>query len=348
MLAAPQYKLTGNLRLIELFAGYGSQALAFKRAGIPFEHQFVCEFDKYAIQSYNALHGTQYEATNIQNIHADSFNIQDREKFTYFMTYSFPCQSISQAGKRLGMKKGSGTRSGLLWEVERLLTECGENLPQILMMENVPQVVGNKNIDDFNSWLAFLKSKGYSNHYAILNSKDFGVPQNRDRCFMLSFLGDYSFDFPSPVSLSRNFNSMLDSDVDERFYMTNDTAKKFLKSIQESEFTMSNTLQGKVTRIGNIYGPEKGTSFAGNVWNRYGICPTLTTMGGGNRQPLILDKGRLRKVTPRECFRLMGVEESDIDKLMGSGLSASQLYKQAGNSIVVDVMAAIFAKMARG
>lgn len=142
-LFANDFKVEKPLRLIELFAGYGSQALAFKRINKPFEHWFVCEFDKYAIKSYNAVHGTNYETTDIRDIHAKDLNIVDTENYCYFMTYSFPCTDLSVAGKMQGMKKGSGTRSGLLWEVERLLNEC-EELPQILFMENVPQVISEQ------------------------------------------------------------------------------------------------------------------------------------------------------------------------------------------------------------
>lgn len=188
------FKIDKPLRLIELFAGYGSQALAFKRLGKEFEHHFVCEWDKYACMSYSAVHGKKIEPSDIRNIHAYDLNIVDTDKYCYLMTYSFPCTDLSLAGKQKGMKKGSGTRSGLLWEVERLLNECTE-LPQILFMENVPQVVSEKNLDDFRDWLKFLHEKGYSSTYQILNAKDYGVPQNRERCFMFSFLGDWDYEF---------------------------------------------------------------------------------------------------------------------------------------------------------
>ena len=98
-------KLIENLRLIELFAGYGSQALALRYLGIPFEHHFVCEFDKYAIQSYNDIHGTDFEVSDIRLIHADDLNIIDTDKYKYLMTYSFPCTDLSLAGKRKGMQR---------------------------------------------------------------------------------------------------------------------------------------------------------------------------------------------------------------------------------------------------
>lgn len=192
--------ITKPIRLIELFAGYGSQAMALKRIGAKFEHYRVVEFDKYAIASYNAVHGTDFPAIDITKIHAEDLNICDTNVFTYLLTYSFPCTDLSVAGKQAGMSKGSGTRSGLLWEVERILTEIRDSngeLPQILFMENVPQVHGKKNIDDFEKWLWFLESLGYTNYWKDLNAKNYGVAQNRNRCFMFSFLGNYSYDFPA-------------------------------------------------------------------------------------------------------------------------------------------------------
>lgn len=127
------------IRLIELFAGIGSQAKALENLGLDFEHWRVCEFDAHAVASYNAVHGTNFATSDITKITADDLGITDTKHFTYLLTYSFPCQDLSPAGLGRGMEKGSGTRSGLLWEVERLLNEV-QNLPQVLLMENVPQV----------------------------------------------------------------------------------------------------------------------------------------------------------------------------------------------------------------
>ena len=184
-LTMPLFKITKPIRLIELFGGVGSQAMALRDIGANFEHYRLVEFDKYPVASYNAIHGTNFEPTDIRNIHGEDLGIVDVESFTYLLTYSFPCVDLSVAGKQKGMKKGSGTRSGLLWEVERLLNEC-EELPQVLLMENVPQVHSQDNMPDFQKWIDFLTSKGYSNYWQDLNARDFGVAQNRNRCFMVS------------------------------------------------------------------------------------------------------------------------------------------------------------------
>ena len=195
----PPKKITKPIRLIELFAGVGSQAMALRDLNANFEHYKVVEFDKYAVNSYNAIHGTDFKPMDITKIRGEDLQVVDTDKYEYIMTYSFPCQDLSLAGKQRGMKKGSGTRSGLLWEVERLLDEMsggGNELPQILLMENVPEVIGLKNIDDFNKWILKLESLGYSTYVDILNAKDYGVPQSRRRCFAVSILGGFSYHFP--------------------------------------------------------------------------------------------------------------------------------------------------------
>lgn len=208
-----------NLRLIELFAGIGSQAKALTNLGIGFEHWFVCEFDKYAIASYNAIHNTNFNTSDVTKITANDLNIVETDKYTYLLTYSFPCQDLSLAGKQAGMEKNSGTRSGLLWEVERLLNECDE-LPQILLMENVPQVHGTKNKEHFDKWIEYLESKGYKNYWQDLNAKNYGIPQNRNRCFMVSVLDNKPFEFPEPFELKLRLKDMLEDDVEEKYYLS--------------------------------------------------------------------------------------------------------------------------------
>ena len=207
------------LRLIELFCGIGAQAKALTNLGIKYEHWLACDFDKYAIQSYNAVHGTNFNTSDITKLTAKDLNIVDTEHYNYLLTYSFPCQDLSNAGKGRGMEKGSGTRSGLLWEVERLLNEC-EELPQVLLMENVPQVHGVKNKEHFEKWIAFLESKGYSNFWTDLNAKNYGIPQNRNRCYMVSVLGEYSYEFPKPIPLELNLGDLLEKEVDEKYYLS--------------------------------------------------------------------------------------------------------------------------------
>lgn len=215
----PTYKINKPVRLIELFAGIGSQAKALERLGIDFETYKVFEIDKYAIASYNAIHNSNFETQDITKIHANDLEIVNTKDYIYVMTYSFPCQDLSLAGKRKGMNKGENTRSGLLWEVERILDECVE-LPQVLLMENVPQVIGKKNIDNFNLWRKKLESLGYSNYVELLNAKNYGIPQNRERCFMVSILGNYYYQFPLKQELKLKLKDLLEDEVDEKYYIS--------------------------------------------------------------------------------------------------------------------------------
>ena len=224
------FKITKPIRLIELFAGVGSQAMALRDLGADFEHYRVVEFDKYAIKSYNAIHNTDFPTIDITQISGSDLGIVDTLNYCYIMTYSFPCQDLSVAGKQAGMSKGSGTRSGLLWEVERLLNEV-ENLPQVLLMENVPQVHGKKNMQDFQKWIDFLESKGYSNYWQDLNAKNYGIAQNRNRTFMVSILGDYKYEFPKPIELQKVMKDYLEDEVDEKYYINNEKAQKLIEQL---------------------------------------------------------------------------------------------------------------------
>lgn len=303
----PTYKITKPIRLIELFAGIGSQAQSLKKLQINFEHYKVVEFDKYAIASYNAIHGTNFVPTDITKIRANDLNIVNTDQYDYVLTYSFPCQDLSLAGKRKGMEKGSNTRSGLLWEVERILDECTE-LPQILLMENVPQVLGSANAKDFRSWQLKLEELGYSNYVSLLNAKDYGIPQNRNRCFMVSILGQYNYTFPQPQKLELRLKDVLEKEVDEKYYLPNTKIEYMLntqftqdkyenKILNEND--ISKTLCARdykdpkcveVKQLGNCMPTNKRENpNQGRVYDKDGLSPALTTMEGGNRQPFIME-----------------------------------------------------------
>lgn len=224
--------ITKPVRLIELFAGVGCQAKALQNLGVDFEHYRSVEFDKYPVASYNAIHGTDFVPTDICNTHGCDLGIVDKEHFCYVLTYSFPCQDLSVAGKGAGMKRGEDTRSGLLWQVERILKECEElgALPDILLMENVPQVHGKKNLEDFQEWLTVLESLGYWNVWKDLNATGFGVAQNRNRCFCVSVLGGKEGDyiFPEPVPLTKCMADYLDEIVDEKYYINSERSQQLI------------------------------------------------------------------------------------------------------------------------
>lgn len=328
-------KITKPLRLIELFAGIGAQAKALENLGVNFEHYRICEFDKYAVASYNAVHGTEFETSDIAKIHADDLGIVETDKYEYIMTYSFPCTDLSTAGKQKGMSRDSGTRSGLLWEVERLLKETKE-LPQILLMENVPGVLSENNRKDFFSWCELLESLGYTSKYAILNAKDFGVPQNRERCFMLSWLGeDYYYDFPNKQPLAVMLKDVLEPFVDEKYYLSEKNIDCVLKW---------NSYQNPFDRICGY------NSISPTITTRVVDSASMIIYSNKlSERNIIMDEEELkhlsiRRLTEKECWRLMGFDDESFFKAE-KVVSNSQLYKQAGNSIVVNVLMAIFEKL---
>lgn len=238
-----------TLRLIELFGGVGTQAMALERMGVPFESYRLIEFDKYPVKSYNAIHGTNYKPADITNTHIDDLGITGKDRYQYLMTYSFPCTDLSCAGNMQGMSredwlKGESTRSGLLWEVDRILQEAvskGEKegspqryLPDILVMENVPQVHGKKNKKDFEFWLSRLRDMGYFSTWKDLNARDFDVPQNRNRCFCVSWLDpEADFTFPEPIPLTHTMLDCLEPEefVDSRYYLTGERPEKLISGL---------------------------------------------------------------------------------------------------------------------
>lgn len=507
----PKYKITKPIRLIEMFSGYGSQALALKYLGEPFEHWRTCEWAVKSIQAYKDIHfennnidylalqpyddkrkwliswlfergiSSNYNESmtkeqisrlndkqlktiynnivatnnmvNIQQVKGKDLDIVDTDKYEYIMTYSFPCQDLSLAGKKKGMSDTS-TRSGMLWEVERILTECQElgTMPQILLMENVPQVHSQDNMPDFHKWQVRLEELGYKSYWQDLIATDYGIPQTRNRCFMVSILGDYSYTFPQPIPLKLKLKDMLEDNVDEKYYLSdkmlkclmNDDTKefnrkeRFLQTLQNTnEKGIASTLcttggsrptdnfikvkketenyieweekgkiqmncrawkDDKIVATLNTGGETKiliknatkqgyleatdgdGVDISSRMeYHRGNVqkdkIQTLTTSGGndrgvvtacamrgreGNQQielsnrelantittvqkdSMVANNLRIRKLTPRECGRLMNVKDEDIDKIQ---LSDSAMYHIFGDSICTNVLMAIFGEL---
>ena len=312
---------------------------------------------------------------NIQQVKGKDLEIVDTDKYDYILTYSFPCQDLSLAGKGKGMSDTS-TRSGMLWEVERILSELDEK-PQVLLMENVPQVHSIDNVDDFNKWQLRLEELGYKNYFQDLIATDYGIPQTRNRCFMISILGDYSYTFPKPIPLKLKLKDMLEDNVAEKYYLSdkmidyiyndktgNYSRKEARESIDKNiekgiactittnagSRATDNFIKVKnATKKGYLEATNgDGVDISGRMqYHRgtvqKGMTQTLSTMGGENNG-VVLNDLRIRKLTPRECFRLMGVKDKDFDKVKVNQ-SDSSLYHLAGDSIVVNVLMAIFKEL---
>ena len=372
-------KITKPIRLIEFFAGYGSQNLALKYIGANYESWKICEWATKSIQAYKDLHfendnsdyssGMSFEQVidylfekgisadynkpmeysqikrkgekwcrqvynniiatdnlvNIQQVKGSDLKIVDVDKYDYILTYSFPCQDLSLAGKGAGMSKDSGTRSSMLWEVGRILRECSEigSLPQVLLMENVTQVHSKKNKEMFDMWIKELDELGYTSYWEDMNAKNYGIPQNRNRTFMVSILRSWNcgeYKFPKGFPLTLRLKDLLEDEVDEKYYLS-DKMIKYISSTGTGGYqngdsrinldvarpitTDPNKRAGttnylcedlpvgynladiKQNRLYGIFDTESTKHQAGSVWDIEGLCPTLDTMQGGYRQPCI-------------------------------------------------------------
>ena len=202
-----------RMRMFEVFSGIGAQTTALQNIGV--EHTSVCcEIDAQAHKAYEAMHGPTPNLGDITKV--------ERLPECDLLTYSYPCQAVSVAGARKGMEEGSGTSSSLVWEVGRLLTEAHSRgaLPEYLLMENVKGVLSPTNRPVFDRWRALLTSLGYTSSYAVLNAKDFGVPQNRERIFMVSTLTKGAFQFPRGRDTGVRLRDVMEPEVDDRYYLT--------------------------------------------------------------------------------------------------------------------------------
>ena len=515
------------IKLLSLFSGIGAFEAALRRGGYQFETVNYCEIDPYASKAYSQIHGIS-EDFNLHDVRQVNTLLMDNINL---MTWGWPCQDISVAGKQRGFKDNDGnlTRSGLFFQGLRILTELQ---PEYAIAENVKALTGKKFTAEFETVLTSLDKAGYNNYWKVLNAKDYGIPQNRERVFIISIRKDIdtgTFTFPEKQELKLRVKDILENSVDEKYYINTDKAKelikKFIENNQINEIDQNPKIQWcgsynghqsgnvvyergicncidvaghvepqkimiskpKIKRLGNLYDENAGGARAGNVYAPDGLAPALQTAQGGNRQPLIFsndpvicasrgrnpenpsnrEKGcnteqtlelkkdgcsntlttvqkdnlvvepqilkyerteyaksirkeyengelserrcnmrqyttrkdgmsntlttvhkdnlvvkpinyesdgtartiksqyyktstanfertgthgatgvldvtnyRIRKLTPRECFRLMGFTDEDFDKI--KGISNTQLYKMAGNSIVVNVLEAIF------
>lgn len=253
-----------KIKVFTAFSGYDSQCMALDRLGIDYELVGWSEIDKHAIMAHNAVY-PQWNERNFGDISKiDWGNVPDFDLFTY----SFPCTDISCAGKQKGLEEGSGTRSGLLWECKKAIEL---KRPKYLLMENVKALAQKKFLPYLHKWHSFLTQMGYTNFTQILNSKNFGVPQNRERLFMVSILGDAWFDFPKPFLSDKRLKHIVEQNVDDSYYLSQRFLSSFIRKVQKDNL---------------LYEPINNKYF------------------------------RIRKLTEKECFRLMDVSDNDIYKIL--------------------------------
>ncbi len=311
------------LRVFTASSGYDSQCMGLDRAGIDYELVGWSEIDKYAIAAHNAVY-PQYAGRNYGDISAiDWAQVPDFDLFTY----SSPCQDFSTAGLQRGGEKGSGTRSSLLWECERAIAA---KHPKYLLFENVAALVSRKFIRLFNEWQLLLERMGYTNFTQVFNAKDYGVPQNRERVFMVSIRDcEQPYYFPRPVPLTKRLRDVMEDNVSEEYNLS----RRMLEWLEEHNWKCL----CEETK-GFMFKPKSGNDIANALRANGSFSPTDNA---------IRETNGIRRLTTRESFRLMGVADTDSDKITAM-LSKSRCYQVAGNSIVVDVLAAIFDQMFNG
>ena len=206
------------MKVLSLFSGIGAFEKALDRLNIDYELVAFSEIDKYATKSYCAIHGVD-ESMNLGDITKVDEN--SLPKNIDLITYGFPCQDISLAGKQKGLfnNDGTQTRSGLFFEALRIIEATK---PKIAIAENVKNLTGKKFKEQFELVLKSLEEAGYSNYWKVLNAKDYGIPQNRERVFIISIRKDIDkgYEFPKPFPLQLRLKDMLDDEVDEKFYLS--------------------------------------------------------------------------------------------------------------------------------
>lgn len=366
------------IKLLELFGGIGACSKALERLGIDYEIADYVEIDKYAVASYNAMHGTNFKPQDIRE--------WDKDIKVDLIMHGSPCQDFSIAGNQAGGDKDSGTRSSLMYETIRIVEKLK---PKYVIWENVKNLLSKKHIHNFNAYLETMEQLGYINYYQVLNAKDYGIPQNRERVFTVSILnngvvgaamrGRYNngkieqhleisnreyanaittvqkdclvceinkqFTFPQKQELKLKLKDMLEDEVDEKYYLS-EKMMDYMTGVNQkpSKFPRGERFNQNINR--------KNQDVANAVTTNAGNRPTDNFIKvkndteksylkaykrcGGER----MNNLRIRKLTPKECWRLMGFTDEEFERAAEVN-SNTQLYKQAGNSIVVNVLEAI-------
>lgn len=364
------------MKILELFGGIGACSKALERLGIEYEVVDYVEVDKYAVKSFNAIHNTNFEPQDITN--------WDKNIEVDLIMHGSPCQDFSSVGTQAGGDEGSGTRSSLMYETIRIVEKLK---PKYVIWENVKNVISKKHKHNFDNYIKRMSELGYTSYYQVLNAKDYGIPQNRERVFTISIRNDLkqNFIFPTKQELKLKLKDMLEDEVDEKYYLSNKMIK-YISATGTANFknpdsrinldvarpltTDPNKRAGTTNYLSDdlpdnydLKGLHKTLRETletnkipkgENIIDAYNrkikddeISTTITTrVDASNNTYLAINNEtiKIRKLTPKECWRLMGFDDEDFEKANKVNSNA-QLYKQAGNSIVVNVLEAILKKI---
>lgn len=336
-----------KLKVLELFGGICACSKALERLGIDYEIADYVEIDKYAVKSFNAMYGTNFEPQDICE--------WDKDIEVDLIMHGSPCQDFSLAGKQAGGDKDSGTRSSLMYETIRIVEKLK---PKYVIWENVKNLLSKKHRHNFDAYLETMKQLGYTNYYQVLNAKDYGIPQNRERVFTISIRKDINidFEFPPKQELHLKLKDLLEDEVDEKYFLSDEIVNKIKYKFDNKENVLLGGMQehqsikkdgicttltssmgtggGYVPMVSRKYGvfdTEKTTHQAGSVYDENGLCPTLDTMQGGYRQPCIEIKEATKQgykeayegdgvnISSRMKYQRGNVQKQSIQTLTTSG-----------------------------
>ena len=312
-----------EINVLELFGGIGAIRKAFIRQKIPHRIVDYVEVDKNCVKSYNALYGEDFKPQDIVKYHPPDERID-------FVMHGSPCQDFSRSGLKKGGEKGSGTRSSLLFETIRIIEEMKEK-PKVVLWENVKGVLDQNMRTSFFHYLKEMERLGYESKYKILNAMDFGIPQNRKRIFVVSILEQNDFDFETLKKVeTRSIDDFLEKGVLDLYEVRQESMLRYLS------------------------GNPKNKNFKGRlkIIDKYAHTISTKQVRVPNSGLVDIGNGKYRYLTERECLRLMGFDEEDFYKIRAiypkrPDKTSSILYKQAGNSIVVNVLEAILNEIYR-
>ncbi|WP_432720278.1 DNA cytosine methyltransferase [Staphylococcus shinii] len=301
------------IQLLELFGGIGAPRKALLNLG--YEHKAIdyVEIDEKSVRTYNALYDHLHKPQSVVN-----WNLKPD-----ILVHGSPCQDFSRAGTRLGGNDEDKTRSSLMWETIRIIKNMGEWKPKVVVWENVKGVLAKDMIHNFKKYFVEIEKLGYVSNYKVLDSRDFGVPQKRERVFVVSMLNGNTFDFDTLENKPMdNIETYLLDDVDEKYTIK---SPSMLRAINKR-----NNFGGGLKPI---------EEYSWTITTKQNRCPNSGIIPIGN--------GQYRLLTELECWRLMGFDDEDYHKVANEHITRKNttngtLYKQAGNSIVVQVLEAIF------
>lgn len=320
------------LRVLELFGGIGAFTQAVKSLDLPLDVVDYVEINPYSVKSYNAINDTQFEPQDITQFHAT-----DTSKYSNIdiIMHGSPCTSFSAAGKQEGGREGSGTASSLLYETVRIVGECK---PKVVIWENVPMLISNKFKHTFMDYLRRMIAMGYRSYYKVLNAKDYGVPQNRERVFTISILGEHKpYVFPEKEVLTKRLIDLLEKHVDESYYLSDKMIEKFTwtkngyLAAQKSNTTTAEDSKPKIRRIGDLNNGQKG-----DVLDASGLCTTLTATDYKQPkqiiEPVDSDKNTERIMQVGNCYQREGRDNPNDGRVYAvQGLAPTLNTMNGGN-----------------